>query len=424
MKSHIVNKNSHQLQDKQKLMKKLLRSKDWRELYTKNELSVDKENVIKKMLNTLTQLTIPNIRQIASLCNNIDDIQQIFNYFLQYNKLTPNEKRARTEHNFILFYGDVVGKELWKQYNNKLSKMTSESGYIERFGENDGKHRWIEYKKRLSESGIKRVAREGKILQRERSQFCIEYWLKKGVSYDDAKEKIHEIQKANNVRAVKTKKLNPIKINPYDVGHWVSKGYCDEDAKIKVEQLLFKTNVSLPSMIARHGEEIGTKIYNESKIKRQETYIKKLKNGDYDGLYKNASKESLKYFIPLYKLLRTQHGIERDDIYFGISGSKEFYLASGTKYYFLYDFTIRSKKIIIEYNNVRWHPHPDMFSEDEWRDWRLFNLTAQEKYDNDSFKIDIAKKLGYKCLIIWNLDSYDDNMKKILEFIGENIDGH
>lgn len=84
-------------------------------------------------------------------------------------------------------------------------------------------------------------------------------------------------------------------------------------------------------------------------------------------------------------------------------------------------FVIRSKKIIIEYNGTRWHPHPKHMNEEEWNSWYINDTNADIKYKRDIDKIKTAKNNGYKCLVIWSDSSYDDNMKRIMNFIKENL---
>lgn len=89
-------------------------------------------------------------------------------------------------------------------------------------------------------------------------------------------------------------------------------------------------------------------------------YYKQKYGDDWENIIKTktkigkASKESLKLFVPLYKILRKQYKYNLYDILFGIKGLKEYLLYDKeTKTRKLYDFTILSEKIIFEFNGDR-----------------------------------------------------------------------
>lgn len=151
-----------------------------------------------------------------------------------------------------------------------------------------------------------------------------------------------------------------------------------------------------------------------------------------------ASKESLKLFIPLYKILRKTYQYNLYDILFGISGLKEFLIYDKkTNTRKLYDFTILSDKIIFEFNGdgkylkepknnnhllKSVHPNYIKLSEEELLKWvhiKDKNLTAKEKIQEDLNKINIAKEKGFNVLVLWQSDGIEYNLNKCLEFINE-----
>lgn len=151
-----------------------------------------------------------------------------------------------------------------------------------------------------------------------------------------------------------------------------------------------------------------------------------------------ASKESLKLFIPLYKILRKKYKYNIYDILFGIKGLKEFLIYDKeTKTRKLYDFTILSDKIIFEFNGdgkyikepknnnhllKSVHPNYIKLTEDElllWKHIKNKNITAKEKIQEDLDKIRTAKEHGFNILEIWQSDGLEFNLNKCLEFINE-----
>jgi len=79
--------------------------------------------------------------------------------------------------------------------------------------------------------GLKSAAKKN---HRISSCFCIEFWMKKGYSDIEAKEKVSEVQSKNS------RKISPeshINSSPRRIEHWLLKGYSDIEAKEKVSEV-------------------------------------------------------------------------------------------------------------------------------------------------------------------------------------------
>lgn len=115
-----------------------------------------------------------------------------------------------------------------------------------------------------------------------------------------------------------------------------------------------------------------------------------------------ASYESLKnLFIPLYKILRKK-GMSRDDVSWGIFGSKEFRIYLDKRGHYRYDFTIHSKKIIIEYDG--WCHFSDVYG----------NVSGRDKHKELK-----AVENGYHLYRFSYLNDPQQFIKEIIEIIGE-----
>ena len=126
-----------------------------------------------------------------------------------------------------------------------------------------------------------------------------------------------------------------------------------------------------------------------------------------------ASKESLKYFMPLYKKFR-KLGIPRNNIYIGVGNNKEKYLDG-----YLYDFCVDDYKIIIEYNGIAFHPHKDKMTKNEIEEWKqvFTNKTFKETVEHDQEKINVAKQNGYHIIEIWSDNSVEENWQIINDLL-------
>jgi len=244
------------------------------------------------------------------------------------------------------------------------------------------------------QNNIKRQIKYSPAEQRKFSIRCVEYWLDKGYSLVESIQKVSDVQKLNTIDSIK-ERLN-----------------CDDEIAKEVQREIYQKRLN--SFKNKDLEELN-RIYKSQDSSSFEYCLRKC-NFDKkwaEILYKElqrkkivplgrASKESLKYFIPLYKFLRKK-GILREDIYLGVNGSTEYFLYDeDSKKIRMYDFVVRSRKIIIEYDGVYWHSDVD------------------SKY-NDVLKDKLAIKNGYKLLRISSENSIDFNNILIYEFIDENL---
>ena len=211
---------------------------------------------------------------------------------------------------------------------------------------------------------------------------------------------------------------------------------------------LESVNVSVENWIKKYGYEKAIQKNKERVKKSKETFSKNPnkekifksrgitienlynKYGDMDVAKKKyndwltkitvpltkASKESLTIFNPLIDKL-IELNIKHNDIYIGTDNKDEYFIRDGTKIFF-YDFTIRSKKIIIEYNGVLFHPKNE---NSNWVNPLNKNITTKEAYNKQQYKINLAKNKGFSILEIWSDDDKEFNINKCLEFIKNNI---
>lgn len=313
------------------------------------------------------------------------------------------------------------------------------------------------------------------------------YWIKRGYSEEDAIAKVLEIQSMLGNKASE-KNRGRIDMRPTQKEYWIKRGfseeksieiikdkqktftlekciekYGDEDGRTRYldrqikwqETLKNKEDQSfhrLKSMSLEMFIERGMTIddyckHRKNRDNSDEYLLRKTKEyllsnnleqntktfNQYYYRFKRdllkvrgvASRESLRYFIPLYKFCR-RNGIMRDDIMIGISGSKEFVIKrnikrtgkKGVDRQFRFDFTILSKKLIFEYNNIDFHPNPDIMGE-EFDNFLvpLSNMPAKEKYEYDKLKMRTAREHGYNLHIIWSNEDFEKQMKMAKDLI-------
>jgi hypothetical protein len=226
------------------------------------------------------------------------------------------------------------------------------------------------------------------------SNFTISYWVNKGFTEEQAKTEVSKLQSANAKKHIYKKHQHPIHEEYY-----IAKGLSEEEAYIAKEKFMDDCYYT------RNLDKLSEEEYSEflkRYPKRKATLIER-----YGTTVTNCkvSKESLKFLLPIYKFLR-RNGINKNDVNWGISGSKEFTTSYNGRN-FAYDFAIRSKKIFIEYNGIFWHP------KDSDPNWKNPWTTKEEAKETERLKLEAATNLGYKIITVWS----DDNLKEKQELI-------
>jgi G:T-mismatch repair DNA endonuclease (very short patch repair protein)/predicted nucleic acid-binding Zn ribbon protein len=260
--------------------------------------------------------------------------------------------------------------------------------------------------------------------QRLRSKRCVEYWINHGYSHEDAVSEVAAVQSANGKRyASAYSEEDRRKKSSFCVEYWINLGL-DLDSATKLISERSDT-VSLKSYINRHGEDEGTRLYEEQCAHRQnhyslEGYIDKhgLEQGtimwNKKFQHRPNSKSADSFFVKLLTILTPT-----PKIYSAITEHGEYGLndSSNGKYYF-YDFVIPEYKLCIEYHGDYWHCNPIKYLAKFYHPHK--KMTATEIWLADSIKIDCLKtQRGYDTLIVWESDDENTKLNQIMEKINE-----
>ncbi len=312
--------------------------------------------------------------------NNINIFSFCAQFYLNYlpsiileEHIKPN--RSITLNTLCDKYGKEEGTKKWDEYIIKQTKSHTLEGYINKYGKKKGTFLYNERSRK----------------HKENSKGCLEYWINKGYSEE---ESIKEIKKQRD----KGKTLE-----------WFTNEYGHEEGNIKY--LIYKSSHSKKTKENSKGSYLFwiNKGYSEEEAK--EKVLEHV--GKNIVSYGKASKESLTILEPLYNRL-IKNGIIENDIFWGNNGKSEYFIRSNNNF-FRYDFTIKSKKIIIEYNGIHVHPTKEFLTEEEWNKWKhpFDGRNAEEKYNYDRIKIKEAEKKGFKVFEIWSCESLSEINKKI-----------
>lgn len=281
-------------------------------------------------------------------------------YSIEESKINAESRAGTTRlNNLIIRHGEIKGKKIYNNLALLNSKSHTLLGMIDRYGKKEGTEKYQNFINSSAET-IKKTRASGK-MKSDATSTLPELQLKYGI--DIGLKRYNELRQINRYR--------------------------------HTEQFY----------VDKYGIDTG-----------KQKYVERLKKVHLSAIGK-ASRESLIYFIPLYKELRT-NGIPRDDIYFGVNGSYEYFILDTNNKIYFYDFTIKSKKIIIEYHGESFHPNPTWINndKDKWENWvqPYSKQSANEVHIRDTYKKTLALNNGFTYFEIYSSDDYNETLKKIV----------
>lgn len=265
---------------------------------------------------------------------------------------------------------------------------------------------WIE--RGLSEEESKRKIKEMK-------PNLIEYWLSRGFSFEESKLKtelhlmntersfIIKYGDEKGIKLFKEKKVKEGKLHsPRSVEYWVNKGFSIEESKNKVSEC--QNKFSLVKCVEKYGEEEGKKIFTERQKKWQESLYK---NGNLKSGYSKVSQDLF------FDLLKYYENVEELNYVMFAKKGGEFVLTSDDGFY-RYDFTDLLNKKIIEYNGDNYHANPDTFIITDTPNPFRKNVTSEDIWKKDDVKLKLANKHKFDVLVIWDSE-YKKDKEKVIE---------
>jgi len=264
-----------------------------------------------------------------------------------------------------------------KTYHGKSKKMLKEKGY--------------------SDGEIKRICL---------TPTNIDFWVNKGYSEKEAKKIISKHQSSAAKKVNFDKRLLPTNLD-----YWKNNGYTNEEAKDKVSKR--QSTFSLKLCIEKYGEVEGKKRFTN----RQNKWLNSLlTNGNMVIGYSKISQELF------YEILGKYEIHEKDKIYFA-THNKEFKIEKREGGVWLYDFTDIKNKKIIEFHGDMFHGNPKKYKESDKPHPFRKNITAQDMWDKDKRKLDVAIEQGFDVLVIWDSEyrwgNKQDIINKCLTFLNK-----
>lgn len=239
---------------------------------------------------------------------------------------------------------------------------------------------------------------------KEKSHVSSEYWISRGVEDYGDKIKEHQISISNEF--ADKRRENPelySAVTQTQIGYWLNKGFSEEEAKEKLSER--QTTFSLDICIDKYGEEDGIKRFNE----RQDKWTNSLNEGGNLKIgYSKCSQDLFNSLIDNYI------NEDLEGVLFAINGG-EFKIHRDEGGVWMYDFVDLNRKKIIEYHGDMFHGNPKKYSANDFPHPFRKNITAQEMWDKDKLKMECAKNSGFEILVIWDSDYRWGNKQKVID---------
>lgn len=354
----------------------------------KKQFTKNKKIIFDQLANMITQV---NYKLISTEYKNtttplelICDINHKFKYTRWQiikssrdgsQKFCPTCRSQYSQYSYDFYVwrnGEQHGKKLFEAHKDKLKKANTLERYIEKYGKENGHKRYNKWKEQCRKNGCSLEIFKVRYGENEGQQKWKEY--------------------CNRVYRKRSKE-NYIK----------ELGIVDGTKKWESYKQNLKKAKTLERYVQRLGEELG-------KIKYEE-YLNKLKNNCWK---RGASKLSIEHILPPI----IQAGYKINDIFIGISPSKEFQYRVNNKIYY-YDCVIPNIKLVIEFNSLAWHCDPTIMSPEKFIAWKppKGEISPADKYIYDLHKIRAIEKEDYEVLVIWQESGVEMNHKLISDFI-------
>lgn len=360
-----------------------------------------------------------NLEYIKSKGYSDEEAQNIFNDFKEKRILNGKNNKGNNKINYCKKHNITLD-----EYNEKLRhrNLLCIEYYLDKgFSEEEAKqkifeiqsknslkvkNRFILTKEELRSKGYS----EDEILQfnRERSKWSKEFYIKRGYSENDALIEVNKIQSKNAKHKDYETYINSSKRRKE---YYLLCGASEEEAKAAVKT--YQTTFSKEICIKKYGEEKGLEIFNKRQEKWQESL---LKNGNIKGGYSKISQECFNYIIEnnicnFGNLENIQYATKNSEYAIQYKGKN-----------WCYDFTDLNHNKIIEFNGDVYHANPEFFDKDDYP--HPYNKTEKSKHiwARDKGKLKIANKFGFDVLTIWEYDwkhRKEQVIQQIQNFYGE-----
>jgi hypothetical protein len=265
----------------------------------------------------------------------------------------------------------------------------------------------------------KRTNTRSKILEtnpnfhRENSRNCKEYYIKRGMTEEEANANVEMVMKEIHTKSTLKKANNKEKYrDSYNttLEYYIKRGMTEEEANVALSNR--QSTFSKEKCISELGEKLGREKWQNRQEKWQNTLGLKTdeekKEINLKKMFNKSgySKISQKLFWDIYNLFQNNN-VKFEELNAEIVK----YDKTNSRCY-KYDYVDCTIKKVIEFNGDFWHCNPNKYKQDYLH--MIMNKTAKEIWEKDEIKKNLMINDGYEVLVIWEGD-YRKSPELVLE---------
>lgn len=341
------------------------------------------------------------------------------NYFLNIITVQRFELKAymifgedlwkKTRGNNSLYYFLNRGYKYEQAVNllKERQSLTSKDSFKKRYGD-DWKLHFNNYVSKHTES-LNSNPNINEINHKKGNSMRYEFYLNKInpntnklYTKEEAIEKIKiKSQMASHISAEKIRGKSGV--TGRSMQYWINKGLSEDDAKNRVKEI--QSTNKIETYIKKYGEQEGIiKWLNRNKRWGEIMQIKRIESGHIGNSYSQSSKL---FFDSIVDKLN-QENIHFEKIYYGETEFCKWDFENKKPYF--YDFVIPEIKLCVEYNGIKFHPKEGDI------DWKgLYGDTYEYKIKYDKRKCDVIKSYGFDIIIVWEDDDMNNKFDEIVD---------
>jgi len=366
--------------------------------------------------------TIPSINVSANDCFFKEKYKIYLQIYLVCKPIPSSLKFDPNSVNLNYYISRGWSEEEGNHFLKQRQSTTSLSAFLKKYGDVQG---LINYNNYISSHKKTFYDNYSKGNHKKYLRLCnIDYWINKGYSPDLAKEKMSSYYSDLGKKQYEKRRLNgEIFLTVRQLQYWINKGLSGEDAH-KELSLRYGTR-SLDYCIEKYGIIDGHFKFKERNDKWQATLNSKTDEEKCEILRKKTirltrySKKSIHLFEAALKYVNDNHNIVFKKLYMK---DKEFYIYDQNKKIIkFYDLMIKDINFIVEYNGIMFHPNKEILSTSEWNSWiNIYSrISANEQFEIDEYKRNLALSKKYEYLVIWENENFEESKQKIINKILE-----
>ena len=221
-------------------------------------------------------------------------------------------------------------------------------------------------------------------IQSKNSIRTVAYWINKGFSEDEAKQKVSEIQSNYSKNRTTT-------ITHFQTIYWINKGFSEDEAKQKVSEIQTKNAIKSNSISKLERQQRSRFSVEYWKLRYGNEFMYHMMK--YLRMKKDTKSSQSKWALELINYCLTFY-TDTEKLYYHPKEYGKFIPDHG---YRKYDFVDTKNKIVIEFHGHYWHKY---------------------SHNSDKVKRAFMENLGFSYLELW--DNEVKQHEKIKEFLIEN----